>query len=360
MHAYPASPPAGEMEVGDEESCSSLLLYCDEDPFVDDSSTPPPPQPPPPAAIPPSSGGRSSEGDHHHEQQQAADLNHLMSEHKARERCYAPDRPTGYLHRLLHDHLGVSGARSKAVRYIIYAFGRLGLAAATAFNAVNYLDRFLSIHCNLSWEVWMAELVSVACLSVACKLDEVTIPSLHDLQMEEVMRHSFRASAIRDVELALLKALQWRLACVTPQSYINLLPTTTAAATTAAASRLLLRSLSEPSFLRFDASVVAAAALRCVAVPQDHHVHLIISPLCQLGDDDAEECFKMMKALDTSSDGSSMNHKHTTTEQQLLQASPISVIPFEVADGVSTVNGRSAVSRRLFGTPTKHRADEDR
>uniref|UniRef100_A0ACD6A361 Uncharacterized protein n=1 Tax=Avena sativa TaxID=4498 RepID=A0ACD6A361_AVESA len=340
------------MEVDEEESSSSLLLYCDEDPFVDDS-TPPPPPPPPRAAISPSPGGSEGDNGDHHEQQ-ADDLNHLMTEHKARERCYAPDRSTGYLHRLLQDHLGVSSARSNAVRYIIYAFGQLGLAAATAFNAVNYVDRFLSIHCNLSWELWMAELVSVACLSVACKLDEVRIPSLHGLQMEEVMSHSFQASAIRDVELALLKALQWRLACVTPQSYIDLLPT--AAATTAAASRLLLRSLSEPSFLRFDASVVAAAALRCVAVPQDH-VHLIIPPLCQLGDDDAEECFKMMKALDTSSHDFSMIHKHRVTEQ--LQVSPISVIPFEVADGGSTVNSRSAVSRRLFGTPTKHRTDED-
>jgi hypothetical protein len=33
----------------------------------------------------------------------------------------------------------------------------------------------------------------------------------------------------------------------------------------------------DPSFLRFDASVVAAAALRCVAVPQD----LIVPQLCQ-------------------------------------------------------------------------------
>ncbi|KAM0860542.1 hypothetical protein ACQ4PT_046471 [Festuca glaucescens] len=255
----------------DEES---LLLYCDEDPFADDS-TPPPPA----AAISPSSGGGSNgDGDH---AQQAVDLN-LVMEHKSRERCYAPARSTGYLHRLLHhdhhrQHGGVSGARSKAVRYIIYAFGRLGLAAATAFNAVNYLDRFLSIHCNLSWEVWMVELLSVACLSVACKLDEVRIPSLHDLQLEEVMSHSFRASAIGDMELALLKALQWRLACITPYSYLDLLslPTTASNCTS-----LLLRSLSDPSFLRFDASVLAAAALRCVPVLQDH-AHLIAPQLCQ-------------------------------------------------------------------------------
>jgi hypothetical protein len=65
----------------------------------------------------------------------------------------------------------------------------------------------------------------------------------------------------------------------------------------------------------------------------------------------------MMKALDTSlqNDPSSMNHYHhhynySTTGQ--MQGSPISVIPFEITDGDSTVNNRAAVSRRLFGTPT--------
>jgi hypothetical protein len=46
-----------------------------------------------------------------------------MIERKARERCYAPARSTGYLHRLLlHDQHGggVSGTRSNAVRYIVY------------------------------------------------------------------------------------------------------------------------------------------------------------------------------------------------------------------------------------------------
>jgi hypothetical protein len=100
------------MEVDDEERCTSLLLYCDEDPFVDDSTPPPPP-------ISPPSGGSEGDGDH---AQQAVDLN-LMTEHKARERFYAPARSTGYLHRLLlHDQHGggVSGARSNAVRYIVY------------------------------------------------------------------------------------------------------------------------------------------------------------------------------------------------------------------------------------------------
>ncbi|XP_044983595.1 putative cyclin-D7-1 [Hordeum vulgare subsp. vulgare] len=313
----------------DDTSCG-IILYCDEDPFDDDSTPIPPPA--------------ASYGDVDDVQQ----LVDLAMEYKARERCYAPMGSAAYIHRLLHDHHqhgGVSSARTKAVHYIIYAFSRLGLAAATVINAVNYLDRFLSINCHLSWEVWMVELVSVACLSIACKLDEVTIPSLHDLQMEEAMSHSFRASTIRDMELTLLKALQWRLACVTPYSYLDLLPfSTTAAVKRSRCIRFLLRSLSEPSFLRFDASVVAAAALRCVAVLQDH-AYLITPPLRQLGDE-SDECFKMMKSLETSLDHHHhYHHKYSAADQ--LQGSPISVIAFEGSDRDSTVN--SSLKERQKG-----------
>jgi hypothetical protein len=68
------------------------------------------------------------------------------------------------------------------------------------------------------------------------------------VQMEEVMSHSFRPSTIRDMELTLLKALQWSLACVTPFSFLQLLlpliTSCTTAATASRCTRLLIRSLS--------------------------------------------------------------------------------------------------------------------
>ncbi|OEL26727.1 putative cyclin-D7-1 [Dichanthelium oligosanthes] len=139
-------------------------------------------------------------------------LQELLVEHMARQGCYAPSR--GYLDHLLQqqqgrpppaapaaiipdDPHGVAAARSRGVHYIIYAFGRLGLSAATAFNAVNYLDRFLFINCHLRWEAWMVELVSVACLSVACKLEEVDAPpSLHHLQVYQWLHLHVHASSM--------------------------------------------------------------------------------------------------------------------------------------------------------------------
>uniref|UniRef100_A0A0E0MIF1 Cyclin-like domain-containing protein n=1 Tax=Oryza punctata TaxID=4537 RepID=A0A0E0MIF1_ORYPU len=300
----------------DDDASFNSLLYCDEDPF--DSTPPPPPE---------------------QQQQAGTPDDEVIEYYKAKQRWYALQRDyCCYLqrHHLLllqqqeHQH-GVAAARLKA------ATGRLGLEAATAFNAVNYLDRFLSINCHLKWEEWMVEVVSVACLSLACKLDEVTIPSLHDLQMEEAMGHWFRASTIRDMELTLLKALRWRLACVTPFSFLP--------AITATASLLLLRSLLDPSFLRFDASLLAASALTFSSsstIPQhpNHLVNRLIHPFSQT-DHEVKECFNMMKALHldiSKNPGRSNGHQCW---------SPISVvIPFET-DG--TVN-RSAVSRCLFGS----------
>ncbi|XP_015697924.1 putative cyclin-D7-1 [Oryza brachyantha] len=307
----------------DDSSTFNSLLYCDEEPF---DSTPPPPEQQQRRQL----AVRTPDDD---------DEEEVMEYYKAKQRSYAPQRDYCFCLQQQQQQLqhGVSTARLKAVRYIIYAMGRLGLDASTAFNAVNYLDRFLSINCHLRWEEWMVEVVSVACLSLACKLDEVTIPSLHDLQMEEAMGHSFRPSTVGDMELTLLKALRWRLACVTPFSF--LLPAAATAA--AAASHILLRSLLDPSFLRFDASLLAASALVCTIHPQPHHlsahVNRLIHPLRQT-DHEVKECFNMMRELNLDLS----NNPGRCTDQLW---SPISVVPFQT-DG--TVN-RSAVSRRLFG-----------
>ncbi|XP_062182210.1 putative cyclin-D7-1 [Phragmites australis] len=337
-------------EDDNDEGC---LLYCHEEPLV---STPaeaggPRRDPADDGIISIELPGRPSSvaavvvGDEEDDHQ----LDEILMDYMARQRCYAPSR--SYLEQLMQGSASassISHARSRGVCYITYAFGRLGLAAATAFNAVNYLDRFLSINCHLRWEAWMVELVSVACVSIACKLDEVNIPSLHHLQMEEAMSNSFRPSTIRDMELTLLKALQWRLACVTPYSFLQLLlPLTrsTAAAAASRCTRLLVASLSEPSLLRFDSSVIASSALRCVAL-QDHHqgrvschVSRLIHPERPL-DKDADECLSMMKALQGTLD--LKNHHHSFSEQLW---SPVSVIPFQTDQ---STDDRSTVCRRLF------------
>jgi hypothetical protein len=51
-------------------------------------------------------------------------------------------------------NLLINGGFMHASSIPYQAVGRLGLAAATAFNAVNYLDRFLSINCHLVTNIY--------------------------------------------------------------------------------------------------------------------------------------------------------------------------------------------------------------
>jgi hypothetical protein len=52
-------------------------------------------------------------------------------------------------------NLLINGGFMHASSVPYQAVGRLGLAAATAFNAVNYLDRFLSINCHLVTNIYI-------------------------------------------------------------------------------------------------------------------------------------------------------------------------------------------------------------
>jgi hypothetical protein len=121
----------------------------------------------------------------------------------------------------------------------------------------------------------------------------------------------------------------------------------------------------ETSLLRFDPSVVASSALRCVLLQdqqQQADTSLLTRPECPLHSfmwlkqdkDTTDACFNTMKALYAGLDCQQM--------QSDQQRSPISVIPFGIGTDDDNVVNRSAVSRRLFGrsTPQPTTEDEDR
>jgi hypothetical protein len=125
----------------------------------------------------------------------------------------------------------------------------------------------------------------------------------------------------------------------------------------------------ETSLLRFDPSVIASSALRCVLL-QDHrqqanvsgHISFLARPECRplyrflwlKQGKDTDECFNMMKALYA---GLELDDYHQMQSDQ--QRSPISVIPFVIGIDDGNVVNRSAVSRRLFGRSTTQVSTED-
>ncbi|OVA17811.1 Cyclin [Macleaya cordata] len=187
---------------------------------------------------------------------------------------YMPE--AGYVNDYV-EHLQSSGylhARSRAIQWFVKCHRRLNLSVETVFSAANYFDRFVSInHCNNKWEHWTIELLSVVCLSIAAKfIGEVSIPSLHQLhQMEDDdLDNSFQPYTIQQMELRVLKALGWRLSCVTAYSYLELLMHQLDSlqpdlhlTITSRVTELLLGTLSDLKFTEFRPSTIAVSALRC-------------------------------------------------------------------------------------------------
>ncbi|KAG6417496.1 hypothetical protein SASPL_119677 [Salvia splendens] len=113
-----------------------------------------------------------------------------------------------------------SSARNQAVEFVLKIASHHKFSASAAVLAVNFVDRFL-----LSLEVdekrpWLTQLVAVACLSIAAKVEETHVPLLVDLQVEDG-KYLFEAKTIKRMELLILSALDWRMNPVTPLSFID-------------------------------------------------------------------------------------------------------------------------------------------
>ncbi|XP_038975741.1 cyclin-D5-1-like isoform X1 [Phoenix dactylifera] len=107
-------------------------------------------------------------------------------------------------------------ARSDAVRWILKTKACFGFCSKTAYMAVTYLDRFL-MHRRIDdkGKIWAVQLLSVACLSLAAKMEECKVPALSEF------RYDFKSNLIQRMEFLVLNTLEWRLNSVTPFAYLS-------------------------------------------------------------------------------------------------------------------------------------------
>ncbi|CAN6477644.1 unnamed protein product [Victoria cruziana] len=112
-------------------------------------------------------------------------------------------------------------ARLEATEWILEAGSFLGFRPLTVYLAVNYLDRFLSVH-DLPTNGWTYGLLSVACLSLAAKMEESGVPSLRVIQRAGVGRRFFEPDSLFRMEILILSKLNWKLRSVTPFTFIEL------------------------------------------------------------------------------------------------------------------------------------------
>ncbi|WVZ73539.1 hypothetical protein U9M48_021831 [Paspalum notatum var. saurae] len=128
----------------------------------------------------------------------------------------------GYLQKLHRRHgmLDLAAVRRDAIDRMWKVIEHYNFAPLTAVLSVNYLDRFLSTYQLPEGQPWMTQLLAVACLSLASKMEETFAPLLLDLQVAE-KEFVFEGKTIRRMELLVLSILKWRMQAVTACSFIE-------------------------------------------------------------------------------------------------------------------------------------------
>nr|AEZ35254.1 cyclin D-type [Persea americana] len=177
-----------------------------------------------------------------------------------------------YLHRF-HDRSLDVASRQDAVNWILKVHEHYRFRPVTAYLSVNYLDRFLSSHSLPRGYGWPLQLLSVACLSVAVKLEETEVPLLLDLQLFEP-QFMFENRTIGRMEVMVMASLKWRMRSVTPFDFVDYFAeriesfgarNVSSDRFFCRVSELILSTHRVIDFLGFRSSTMAAAAVLCTA-----------------------------------------------------------------------------------------------
>ncbi|CAI9092848.1 OLC1v1028190C1 [Oldenlandia corymbosa var. corymbosa] len=183
------------------------------------------------------------------------------------ERNYVPGKD--YAERFQSQSIDAS-ARAESIAWILKVQRYYGFQPLTAYLSVNYFDRVLYSRSLPKTSGWPMQLLSVACLSLAAKMEEPLVPSLLDLQIEGA-KYVFEPRTISRMELLVLSTLDWRLRSITPFSFIGFFaqkvdPTGTYSSfLISRASQIILSHIQDASFLGYWPSCIAAATILCAA-----------------------------------------------------------------------------------------------
>ncbi|XP_022962587.1 cyclin-D2-1-like isoform X2 [Cucurbita moschata] len=151
-------------------------------------------------------------------------------------------------------------------------------------------------------KAWTMQLLAVACMSLAAKLEETEVPLSLDLQVGG-SKFVFEARTIERMELLVLTTLGWRMQAVTPFSFIDHYlrkihdDELSLEMSIGQSSHLLLNIIHGIEFLEFKPSEIAAAVAISVAgeaqsVDPDRAIHLLIQQL------QMERVLKCLKLID--------------------------------------------------------------
>ncbi|KAI9381687.1 hypothetical protein POPTR_014G005900v4 [Populus trichocarpa] len=114
----------------------------------------------------------------------------------------------------------VGSAHQDALNWMLKAHASYRFKPETAYLSVSYFHCFILSRPLQHGKGWPLQLLAVACLSLAAKMEETRVPSLLDIQLLEP-RFLFKPSTVQRMELLVMSCLKWRLHIITPFSFLH-------------------------------------------------------------------------------------------------------------------------------------------
>ncbi|KAL1183392.1 hypothetical protein V6Z11_A02G180300 [Gossypium hirsutum] len=93
-----------------------------------------------------------------------------------------------------------------------------GFQVHTAYLSVTYFDRFIATRSVDEGKMWAIPLLSIACLSLAAKMEEPKAPFLSEFHTKD---YQFENKVIQRMELMVLTTLEWKMSSATPFCYLH-------------------------------------------------------------------------------------------------------------------------------------------
>ncbi|XP_010530750.1 PREDICTED: cyclin-D3-1 [Tarenaya hassleriana] len=251
------------------------------------------------------------------------------------------------------DDVYLSSDRKEAVDWILRVNSHYGFSTLTAVLAMNYLDRFVCSYSLQRDKPWMLQLVAVTCLSLAAKVEEIQVPLLVDLQVEET-KYVFEAKTIQRMELLILSTLRWKMHLVSPISFLDHIIRRLGLKNNVhwdflkRCERLLLSVVSDSRFVGYLPSVLATATMMHVieqVEPFDPKLYQNkLLAVLKLSKEKVKTCYNLILELPVNLNEDPIHRKRKIHESTL--SSPSCVIDSKYFRSESSNDSWSASSYR--------------
>ncbi|OIT03101.1 PREDICTED: cyclin-D4-1-like [Nicotiana attenuata] len=232
-----------------------------------------------------------------------------------------------YLERLRNGDLDLS-VRKEALDWIWKAHMDYGFGELSFCLSINYLDRFLSLYELPRSKTWTVQLLAVACLSLAAKMEEINVPLTVDLQVGDP-KFVFEGKTIQRMELLVLSTLKWRMQAYTPCTFIDYFvrkmngDQIPSRPLISRSIQLILSIIKGIDFLEFRSSEIAAAvAISVSGEIQAIDIDTMPCFFIHLDKGRVQKCVELIQDLPTAT-------IITTTTASLVPQSPIGVLEAE-------------------------------